>query len=125
MPRSEATRGPASMSPGDLDEFLNRQPTAAICFADDRGELFAFPARLLAMSDTDAEVALPTDAAPIDIEDNPPACLVADTFTSYREIRGVIAQGCVARMSSSTANLKASVSVRLSRIRTFSFADQQ
>ena len=109
------------MSPVDLDEFLERQPTGAICFVDDSGRLFAIPARLLAMSDTDAEVALLTDAVPAG---SPPACVVADTFTSYREIRGVIAQGFVARMSRST-NLKASVLVALSQIRTFSFADQQ
>ena len=92
-----------------------------MCFADDSGRLCALPARLLAMSDTDAEVALPGIADPIDTKDNRQVCLVADTFTSYREIRGVVAQGFVARTSSSTANLKASM--RLSRIRTFSFAD--
>lgn len=109
------------MSPADLEEFLRHQPTGAICFADDHGQLVAVSARLLTMSATNAVVRIGgADVAAL--ERNSPVCLVADIFTSYWTIRGVIAQGLVAGVSGICGQFKPAVLLRLSKARLFSFA---
>jgi hypothetical protein len=48
-----------------------------------------------------------------------PACLVADTFTAYRAIRGIISQGTMAWPPASPAVTQ----LTISRTVTFSFAN--
>jgi hypothetical protein len=117
----ETRRGPAAMSPMELDAFLDGTPTGAICFEDDSGALLALPASVLGGSVHDGELQL-SAAATVRIATDCPACLVADRFTSYTAIRGLIAQGAVARTAAG-ARAHSLVWLRLNRVRTFSFAD--
>lgn len=121
MQRNEIRRGPMAMSPHELDSFLEGRPTGAICFDDDSGALVALPAAVVGGSVRDGELHVYV-AGTVCISRDLPACLVADRFTSYTAIRGIIAQGAV---SSATAGVYADILVwlRLSRVRTFSFAD--
>jgi hypothetical protein len=81
------------MTEDELAEFLAQGPTGAICVVDADGQLLALPARV-ADFDT-ATIAVTVDGVrsdtmqPAEIQ----ACVVADTFTAYRDIRGVIVQG--------------------------------
>jgi hypothetical protein len=122
MPQRDSRRGPRSMSPGELKDFLHHQPSGALCVADSSGKLSALPGRVLRMSEAAAEAEVCIGSGGLQFEDGWPACLVVDVFDSYWTIRGAIAQGAVSRVSHLGANLKASVVLRLSRIRTFSFA---
>jgi hypothetical protein len=109
------------MSARELDVFLDGRPTGAICFEDDSGALLALPASVLGGSVHDGELQL-SAAAAVRIATDCPACLVADSFTSYTAIRGLIAQGAV---SSAAAGARSDtlIGLRLNRVRTFSFAD--
>ncbi len=108
------------MSSRDLDEFLEGRPTGAICFDDDSG-LVALPASVLGGTVRDGELHV-SAAADVCIRSEFPACLVADSFASYATIRGVIAQGAVASAVAG-AHTDTLVTLRLKRVRTFSFAD--
>ena len=83
------------MSEDDLAEFMARRPTGAICVVAADGQLLALPARVFDFDS--ATIAVTVDGAngdatqPAEIQ----ACVVADTFTAYRDIRGVISQGTV------------------------------
>ncbi|MGV2584561.1 UNVERIFIED_CONTAM: hypothetical protein K7Z70_20380 [Mycobacterium avium subsp. hominissuis] len=109
------------MWPRELEAFLEGRPTGAICFDDDSGALVALPAAVVDGSVQGGELHVYVAGTACTSRDFP-ACLVADSFTSYAAIRGVIAQGAV---SSATAGVHADTLVwlRLNRVRTFSFAD--
>jgi hypothetical protein len=109
------------MSSRELDEFLEGRPTGAICFDDGSGSLVALPASVLGGSVRDGALHVSATAA-VCIRSDFPACLVADSFASYATIRGVIAQGVVASAAAG-AHAGALVWLRLTRVRTFSFAD--
>jgi hypothetical protein len=81
------------MSEDELAEFLAGRPTGAICVVDADGQLLALPARVID-SDSDT-IAVTVDGADDDATESAEteACVVADTFTAYRDIRGVIMQG--------------------------------
>jgi hypothetical protein len=81
------------MSEDELAEFLAGRPTGAICVVDADGQLLALPARVI---DSDCDtIAVTVDGADDDATESAEteACVVADTFTAYRDIRGVIVQG--------------------------------
>ena len=81
------------MAEDELAEFLAQGPTGAICVVDAEGRLLALPARVI---DSDsATIAVTVDGADDDATESAEteACVVADTFTAYRDIRGVIVQG--------------------------------
>jgi hypothetical protein len=106
------------MAEDELAEFLADGPTGAICVVDADGQLLALPARVVDFDS--AAIAVTVDgvnvgATPSEIQ----ACVVADTFTAYRDIRGVIWQGTVLwpPASDDVATLT------LSRTVTFSFAN--
>jgi hypothetical protein len=107
------------MAEDELAEFLAQGPTGAICVVDADGQLLALPARVVDFDS--ATIAVTADGVNGDATQRAEiqACVVADTFTAYRDIRGVIWQGtvswpptaeCVARMT-------------VSRTLTFSFAN--
>ena len=107
------------MAEGELAEFFAQGPSGAICVVDADGRLLALPARVI---DFDSEtLAVTVDGAnghagqPAEIQ----ACVVADTFTAYRDIRGAIVQGTVTwpPASDDVATLT------VSRTLTFSFAN--
>lgn len=107
------------MAEDELTEFLAHQPTGAVCVVDDDGDLLALPARVV---DFDAAtVTVDVDGAEPDR--NPsretPACLVADTFTAYHAIRGVIAQGTATWPPTPHHN----ITMAITRTLTFSFAN--
>ena len=84
------------MADDELAEFMAQRPNGAICVADADGQLLALPARVVDFDTATIDVIVEGvngDAREgADIE----ACVVADTFDAYRDIRGVIAQGTVA-----------------------------
>jgi hypothetical protein len=107
------------MAEGELAEFFAQGPSGAICVGDADGRLLALPARVVDFhSDT---IAVAVDGVngdatrPAEIQ----ACVVADTFTAYRDIRGAIVQGTVTWPPAS--NDVATLTV--SRTVTFSFAN--
>ena len=107
------------MSQDELAEFLARGPTGAICVVDADGQLLALPARVF---DSDsATVAVTVDGANGDAtqRDAIQACVVADTFTAYRDIRGAIVQGTAVWPPASDAV----ATLTVSRTLTFSFAN--
>ena len=81
------------MAEDELAEFLADGPTGAICVVDADGQLLALPARVVDFDS--ATLAVTVDGANGDVSqrDEIQACVVADTFTAYRDIRGVIVQG--------------------------------
>jgi hypothetical protein len=107
------------MAEDELAEFLARGPSGAICVVDADGQLLALPARVVDFDS--ATIAVTVDgvngnaAQRAEIQ----ACIVADTFTAYRDIRGVILQGTVIwpPASDDVATLT------VSRTLTFSFAN--
>jgi hypothetical protein len=107
------------MAENELTEFLAQGPTGAICVVDADGQLLALPARVVDFDSATIAVTVdgvngdPTQPAEIH------ACVVADTFTAYRDIRGVIVQGTTIWPPAS--NDVATVTV--SRTLTFSFAN--
>jgi hypothetical protein len=81
------------MSDDELTSFLAGGPTGAICVVDDDGDLLALPGRVSHVDDITLTVVV--DGADHDVGRTTSACVVADTFTAYRDIRGVIVQGTV------------------------------
>jgi hypothetical protein len=107
------------MAEDELVEFLAQGPTGAICVVDANGELLAFPARV---ADFDsATIAVTVDG--IDVEAThraeTQACVVADVFNAYRDIRGAILQGRVMWPPASDEG----ATLTVSRTLTFSFAN--
>jgi hypothetical protein len=107
------------MAEDELAEFFADGPTGAICVVDADGQLLALPARVVDFDSATITVTVDGvngDAAqPAEIH----ACVVADTFTAYREIRGAILQGTV--MWPPASDDVATLTV--SRTLTFSFAN--
>lgn len=107
------------MAEDELAEFLADGPTGAICVVDADGQLLALPARVVDFDST--KIAVTVDGVNGDATQGAEiqACLVADTFTAYRDIRGVIWQGTV--MWPPASDDVATLTV--SRTVTFSFAN--
>jgi hypothetical protein len=107
------------MTDDELAEFLAQAPSGAICVVDSDGQLLALPARVVDFhSDT---IAVTVNGVNVDGTQRAEteACVAADTFTAYRDIRGVILQGTVMwpPASDDVATLL------VSRTLTFSFAN--
>jgi hypothetical protein len=107
------------MAEGELAEFLAQGPTGAICVVDADGLLLALPARVVDFDS--AAIAVTVDGANGDATQHAKikTCVVADTFTAYRDIRGVIVQGTLLWPPASDE----AATVTVSRMRTFSFAN--
>jgi hypothetical protein len=107
------------MAEDELAEFLARAPTGAICVVDADGQLLALPAQVVDYDSGTIAVTvngLNGDATQrVQIQ----ACVVADTFTAYRDIRGAIMQGTV--MWPPASDDVATLTV--SRTLTFSFVN--
>jgi sarcosine oxidase gamma subunit len=116
---SERRGGPVSMSADELTDFLSESPTGAICVVDDDGNLLALPSRVVDFDNTTVAVDVSGIEANASPSRNTPVCLVADTFTAYHAIRGVILQGTVAWPP--TAHDV--VNMTVTRTVTFSFAN--
>jgi hypothetical protein len=107
------------MAKDELAEFLADGPTGAICIVDADGQLLALPARVVDFDS--AKIAVTVDGVHGDATQRAEiqACVVADTFTAYRDIRGVICQGTVMWPPASDAV----ATLTVSRTLTFSFAN--
>jgi hypothetical protein len=107
------------MAEDELVEFLAQGPAGAICVVDAGGGLLALPARVV---DFDSATIAVTVGG-VDVEAThraeTQACVVADTFTAYRDIRGAICQGTVRWPTASDGV----ATLTVSRTLTFSFAD--
>jgi hypothetical protein len=107
------------MADDELAEFLAQRPTGAICVVDTDGQLLALRARVVDFDSATIAVAVggvnggATQRAEIQ------ACVVADTFTAYRDIRGVIVQGTM-RWPPASDDV---ATLTVSRTLTFSFAN--
>jgi hypothetical protein len=107
------------MTEDELAEFMAQGPTGAICVVDADGQLLALPARV---ADFDsATIAVTVDGVNADAPQwgETQACVVADTFTAYRDIRGVIAQGT----ATWPPTAEGVATLTISRTLTFSFAN--
>ena len=111
--------GPIEMAEGELVEFLAQGPSGAICVVDTDGQLLALPAQVVDFDS--ATLAVIVDGVNGDAAQRAEiqGCVVADTFTAYRDIRGVISQGTV--IWRPAANHVTTLTV--SHTRTFSFAN--
>jgi hypothetical protein len=107
------------MAENELAEFLAQGPAGAICVVDADGQLLALPARVAEIDS--ATIAVTVDGANVDAQHSAEtqACVVADTFTAYRDIRGAIMQGTVRWPPASDAM----ATLRVSRTLTFSFVN--
>jgi hypothetical protein len=110
--------GPVSMSEDEVTAFLAEAPTGALCVVDNDGHLLALPSRVVDFDDATltVEVGRVDNDAPQRL--GTPACLVADTFTAYRAIRGIISQGTMTWPAS-----RAVTQLSIIRTVTFSFAN--
>ena len=83
------------MAEDELAKFLAQRPTGAICVIDSEGQLLALPARVVDFDS--ATIAVTVDGVNGDATQHGEfrACVVVDTFTTYRDIRGAIVQGTV------------------------------
>jgi len=111
--------GPVAMGEDELAEFLAQRPTGAICVVDAGGQLLALPARVVDFASTTIDVTVGGVHGDITQRAELRACVVADTFTAYRDIRGVIVQGTVIWPSASDE----AATLTVSRTLTFSFAN--
>jgi hypothetical protein len=115
---AKRTGGPVSMSGDELAAFLAGSPAGAICVIDDDGDLIALPGRVVDYRDDVLVVSVVgADPAPWEAR-RTEACMVADTFRTYQDIRGVIAQGSV---SPQPGRLPGTVAIDIARTLTFSF----
>jgi hypothetical protein len=106
------------MAQDELAKFLAQGPTGAICVVDADGQLLALPARVVDFDS--AKIAVTVDGVNSDTTHAEiQACVVADTFTAYRDIRGVILQGTV-MWPPASADV---ATLTVSRTLTFSFAN--
>ena len=107
------------MAEDELAEFLAQGPSGAMCVVDADGRLLALPARVVDFDS--AKIVVTVDGVNGDATQRAEiqACVVADAFTAYRDIRGVILQGTVIwpPASDDVATLT------ISRTLTFSFAN--
>ncbi len=115
---SPRNSGPVAMAEDELAEFLAQGPAGAICVVDADGQLLALPARVVDFDS--ATVAVTVDGVDVDAAHSTEtqACVVADTFTAYRDIRGAIVQGAVLWPPADDV-----ATLLVSRTLTFSFAN--
>ncbi|BCP05453.1 hypothetical protein MINTM019_29090 [Mycobacterium paraintracellulare] len=106
------------MAEDELVEFLAQGPTGAICVVDANGELLALPARVAEFDSVTIAVTVDGIGVEDTHRDETQACVVADTFTAYRDIRGAICQGTVRWPPESAV-----ATLTISRTLTFSFAN--
>lgn len=106
------------MAEDELVEFLAQGPTGAICVLDANGELLALPAQVAEFDF--ASIVVTVDGVDVEATHRveTPGCVVADTFTAYRDIRGAICQGTVWWPPESEV-----ATLMVSRTLTFSFAN--
>lgn len=109
------------MSQEQLAAFIANGPTGAVCVEDLDGRLLALPSQIVDYRDD--VLTVDVDRADHDLAptNDTPVCVVADSFTSYRAIHGVIAQGTVAWPPPASAP---STVVIVSRFLSFSFAHE-
>ncbi|CNI04706.1 Uncharacterised protein [Mycobacterium tuberculosis] len=107
------------MGEDELATFLGHCPSGAICIVDPDGQLLALPARVVDFDSATIDVTVEGVNGDVTQRAETPACVVADAFTAYRDIRGVISQGTV--LWPPAANDVATLAV--SRMLTFSFAN--
>jgi hypothetical protein len=107
------------MAEDELAEFMGQGPTGAICVVDADGQLLALPARVVDFDS--ATIGVSVDGVIVDATHSAEteACVVADSFTAYRDIRGAIVQGTV-RWPPATDDV---ATLTVSRTLTFSFAN--
>ena len=106
------------MAEDELEEFFAQGPSGAICVVDADGRLLALPARVVDFDSATVAVTV-HGASDVTQRDAIQACVVADTFTAYRDIRGVICQGTL--VWPPARNKVATLTV--SRTLTFSFVN--
>jgi hypothetical protein len=106
------------MTEDELAEFLAQGPIGAICVVDADGRLLALPARVVEFDSATIAVTVDGDIDATHGAETQ-ACVVADTFTAYRDIRGAIVQGSVTWPPASDEAARLTVS----RTLTFSFAN--
>ena len=107
------------MAEDELAEFLAQGPSGAVCVVDADGQLLALPARVV---DSDSgTLAVAVDGVNVDAAHSAEtrACVVVDSFTAYRDIRGAIVQGAVMWPPASDGM----ATLTVGRTRTFSFAN--
>jgi hypothetical protein len=111
--------GPVAMAEDELAEFLAQGPAGAICVVDADGGLLALPAQVVDIGTGTIDVVVEGLNGGVAEQAHIEACVVADAFTAYRDIRGAIMQGTVVwpPAADDVATLT------LSRTLTFSFAD--
>jgi hypothetical protein len=116
---SPRSGGPVAMAEDELAEFFAQGPSGAICVVDADGQLLALPARVVDFDS--ATVAVTVNGVNGDATQRAEiqACVVADTFTAYRDIRGVIVQGTMMWPPASTDV----ATLAISRTLTFSFVN--
>jgi hypothetical protein len=83
------------MAEDELAEFLAQGPTGAICVVDADGQLLALPARVVDFDSATIDVIVDRVNGDAAQRAETQACVVADTFAAYRDIRGAIVQGTV------------------------------
>jgi hypothetical protein len=107
------------MAEDELADFMAQRPSGGICIAEADGRLLALPARVVDFDTATIDVVVEGVNGDAAERAHIEACVVADTFTAYRDIRGVIAQGTATWPP--TADDVATLTV--SRTLTFSFAN--
>jgi len=107
------------MAEDELAGFMAQRPSGAICIADADGRLLALPARVTDFDIATIDVVVEGVNGEATQRAETQACVVADTFTAYRDIRGVIVQG-TASWPPITDDV---VTLTVSRTLTFSFAN--
>ncbi|MEE6137571.1 hypothetical protein SKC41_14700 [Mycobacterium sp. 050128] len=118
---SPRNSGPVTMAEDELAEFLAQGPSGAICVVDADGQLLALPARVVDFDSATIDVTVDGANGDVTQRAETPACVVADVFTAYRDIRGVISQGTVLWPPAA----KDVATLTVSRMLTFSFANAQ
>jgi hypothetical protein len=83
------------MAEDELAEFLAQGPSGAICVVDADGQLQALPARVVDFDSATMAVTVDGVHGAATPRTEIQACVVADAFTAYRDIRGVIVRGTV------------------------------
>jgi hypothetical protein len=115
----ERRSGPTAMSEDELAGFLSGAPKGAICVLGEDDDLLALPARVVDFDDATLTIDVDGAGRHLASGGGAPACVVADTFTAYRDIRGVICQGT---MTWPPASDDVAI-LTVSRTVTFSFAN--
>jgi hypothetical protein len=116
-----ATRrgGPARLPPDELAEFLDHPRWGAVCTEDASGRLCAEPVWM-----EPAGAGVLSLRSPIQLGDrgaHAPACVVADEFESYTQIRGAILRGDLELPGAVQVGRRGAMTFRISRSHGFTF----